>query len=376
MDKEIMLEKLQNLQDLLLENCRLRDYVESGCIRETLSELDDIRQEIGKFPKAPSVTACNVALPLPENHAQTAKKERDQRKLFLLGAAGITLLFLVLYFSTHAGALNTVSVICIFATAIVGWFFKMSNDVCKTKEKELQESQKKYKDSLARFQKALAAYPAETETGRQEHLQYRLRHYQHYPAFMDTVLGFEEKMEQARNALSENTEQLQAVDVVPAEYYHLVPTILSMLRSGRADTYKEALNMAIEEERQEAREAARQEEEARRLAAMERQMEEERRHNEMMERQQAEHDRAMERAANAQAEEQRRARIQAEKDQRRAESEAFHQKTIADSEARKQAAATRSAGISKCANCRNNRRCPTHVKESGAGLTCGGYQPY
>ena len=376
MDKEIMLEKLQNLQELLVENNRLRDYAEGGCAMETLGELEAIKQEIGSVPKAPSVTACNVHLPLPEDHATAAKKEKEQRKLALLGAVGVTALFLLIYFTTHVDALNTVSVICIFATAIIGWFFKMSNDNWKTKEKELQESQKKYKDSLASFQKALAAYPSEVETGRQEYLQYRLRHYQHYPAFMDTVIGFEKKMEQAQNALAESNEKLLATDVMSPEYYHLVPTIVSMLRSGRADSYKEALNMAIEEERQAAREAARQEEEARRLAAMERQMEEERRHNEMMERQQAEHDRAMERAANAQAEEQRRARLQAEKDRRRAESEAFHQKTIADSEARKQAAATRSAGISKCANCRNNRRCPTHVKESGAGLTCGGYQPY
>jgi hypothetical protein len=45
-------------------------------------------------------------------------------------------------------------------------------------------------------------------------------------------------------------------------------------------------------------------------------------------------------------------------------------------EARKKENATRMAGVSKCANCANSKRCPSHIKNSGAGLTCGGYTPY
>ena len=198
---------------------------------------------------------------------------------------------------------------------------------------------------------------------------------QKYEEYNTILSELQANKEAAFDRCDNLSAQIDTHDYIPQEYYHHIPKLISLLQSGRADTYKEALNMTVEEERQDALEAARQEEEARRLAAMERQAEEERRHNQMMERQQAAHDRAMERAANAQAEEQRRARIQAEKDQRRAESEAFHQKTIADSEARKQAAKTRSAGVAKCASCANNQRCPSGIKESGAGLTCGGYRP-
>lgn len=59
----------------------------------------------------------------------------------------------------------------------------------------------------------------------------------------------------------------------------------------------------------------------------------------------------------------------------RAENEAFHQKMAAQKEAIKQDSAKRAAGIAKCANCANNRKCPSGIKESGAGLTCGGYIP-
>ncbi len=344
MDNEIMLEKLQYLQQLLQENQRLRNYADGGCARETLGQLADIREEIGAMPKAPSAAACQVYLPLPANYTKAAKTEKEQRKKVLLVAAGVTGLLLVLYFATHVQVLNTFSVIGIFATAVIGWFYKMSNDTWKTKEKEFQTAEKKYRDSWAKFKRALSCYGAEVEEGKKEYIQYQLRHYEKYPVFMDTVLGYEEKMEQAQKALDENEAQLLENDVVTPEYYHLVPTIITMLKSGRADSYKEALNMAIEEERQNEIEASRREEEARRIAAMERQAEEERRHNMMMEQQQAEHNRAMERAEQE--------RVQVEKDRFKADERARRDAQRAESDA-KQRASQQCMVCAKRSGCRN-----------------------
>ena len=48
----------------------------------------------------------------------------------------------------------------------------------------------------------------------------------------------------------------------------------------------------------------------------------------------------------------------------------------ANREAERQANKTKGAGIAKCANCANSKHCPSNIKNSGAGLTCGGYVPY
>ena len=54
----------------------------------------------------------------------------------------------------------------------------------------------------------------------------------------------------------------------------------------------------------------------------------------------------------------------------------IHEEAEARLQAEREAQKTRMAGVSKCANCRNSNRCPSNIKNSGAGLTCGGYQPY
>ena len=350
MDNMAVLSKLENLQQLLEDNRILRSYAESGCATQTVGQLNEIREKIGSMPKSPSSVSCSVSFPLPANHIAAAKSEKNKRKKLLMAVAAVTALLLWIYFSSHNEALNLWCVLGIFATAGVGWFFKMSSDVYKTKDKELQESQKKYTSSMAVFRKAMSCYEKEVEQGRKEYEQYLIRYYQYYPDFMDTVLGYEEKQYEAEKALEENELRIAECDVAAPEYFHLVPTVVSMLRSGRADSYKEALNLAIEEERQDALEARRREEEDRRLAAMEWQAQEERRHNMMMEQQQREHDRAMEDAA-AEA------------------------KKAAEKAAEKAERDRRSAGYRKCLNCANHAKCNTYVKENGAGLTCGGYRP-
>ena len=346
MENTTTLEKLENLQQLLNENSSLRAYIDHDCAHQTFEELATIREKIGQKPKAPSIIRCRVELPLPENYDQAAKAERDKRKKTLLSVGAALAILLILYFTTHANFLNTMSTIGIFATAIVGWFYKMSNDSYKTKSKELQDSQKAYRSSLEQFQKALSNYPQELEAIHAEYIQYRIRHLENYPDFMDTVFSYGEKIEQAEEALAKNNALIADSDATAPEYFHLVPKLVSMLKSGRADSYKEALNMAIAEERQEEIEAARREEDARRIAVMEQQAEEERRHNRMMEEQQ-------ERAAE---------------DARRATEDAQRAADKAERE-------RRSAGFRKCINCANNSKCSIYVQESGAGLTCGGYRP-
>ena len=344
MDNVAVLNKLENLQQLLEDNRALRSYIDGGCARETVDQLDEIREKIGTIPKAPTAVSCGVSLPLPSDYSAAAKAEKDKRRIIFFAVAAVAAVLLVIYFSSHNEALNFWCVLSIFATIGVGWFYKMSNDLHKTKEKELQESRKKYAGSMESFRKAMSCYEKEVEEGRNEYIQYNLRYYQYYPDFLDTLVGYEEKVQEAEKALEEHEMRIAECDLAAPEYFHLIPKIISMLKSGRADSYKEALNMAVEEERQDEIEAARREEEARRLMALEMQAEEERRHNMMVERQQAEHNRAMEQA------EQDRNKI--EKDRYQAEERARKEQARADSDARRNAY-RQCAVCAKSSGCRN-----------------------
>lgn len=376
MDTKEILEKLRNLKDLLDQFTQQHDYYENGCALAAIEKIDAVRASVCAMPGIPSVVGAMPIFPVGEKEYQKAKNETAQSGKITIITLIATVASLGLWLITKATFLAVIGVAAGVVWYVVNKNHKNNKQGLAKKEKAYNESIAASNSSIEKFCKALTCYEQEVADGITAAKAFGQFYREKCAEHSAILVAFAEEKNNALDRCNELIAQIEQHDYIPQEYYHHISKLISLLQSGRADSYKEALNIAIEEERQDAMEAARQEEEARRLAAMERQAEEERRHNMMLERQQAAHDRAMERAAKEQAEEQRRASIQAEKDRRRAESEAFHQKTIADSEARKQAAKTRMAGVSKCANCRNNRRCPSGIKESGAGLTCGGYQPY
>jgi len=375
-DNKEILEKLQRLSDLLSQYQQQYNYYEEGCALEALERIEQVKTAVSTLPGVPSVANAMPVFPVGEKEYLKAKGETAQSGKITMIALVATVASLALWFITKATFFAVLGVVAGVVWYVVNKNHKNNKQGLAKKEKAYNEAVARSNTSFEKFRKALSCYEQEVADGLAAAKAFGQLYCEKCEEHSAILADFEKNKDYALMQCSILSAEIDEHDYIPKEYHHHISKLISLLQSGRADSYKEALNMAIEEERQAAIEAARQEEEARRLAAMERQAEEERRHNMMLERQQAAHDRAMQRAAQEQAEEQRRANIQAEKDRRRAESEAFHQKTIADSEARKQAAKTRMAGVSKCANCRNNRRCPSGIKESGAGLTCGGYQPY
>ncbi|MBQ8145533.1 MAG: hypothetical protein IJ039_02005 [Clostridia bacterium] len=104
-------------------------------------------------------------------------------------------------------------------------------------------------------------------------------------------LDYSNKKREAEEHIAETERELEAIGIVTPTYYYLAHSIADVLENGRADTLKEALNIAIEDERREREEQQRREEADRQAQILERQAEEARRHN-----------REMERAAKEQAE--------------------------------------------------------------------------
>ena len=208
---------------------------------------------------------------------------------------------------------------------------------------------------MAKFQSALDDYERECKAGMEAARTYKLNYALGLTKFYVSITTLLEERNTAEERRDELTNVVHENDVIDVSYLRYLDDIIAMLKSGRADSLKEALNIAIDEEHRAEYDAQQLAIEQRRAAAAERQAEEERRHNQQMERQQREHDQAMERAEQDRvrieknrASEEKRERERAETERRHAESRARHQ----------------------CSHCANYSKCSVHGQ-----VGCGAFVP-
>lgn len=152
------------------------------------------------------------------------------------------------------------------------------------------------------------------------------------------------ELEQLDQEWKEICNQLEAVTLIHPDLFYIAWRISSALKNGRASTLKEAINIAIDDERLEREEAARQAEARRQEAILQRQAEANRRHNE-----------AVERTARDEA--------------RRSEQEARDQAYRARQEERDK----ERAAEARCLACVNRNKCSYTVKKNS--LSCSAFIP-
>lgn len=109
--------------------------------------------------------------------------------------------------------------------------------------------------------------------------------------------AYSEKHDDLNNQLERTETQLNAVTLIHPDLFSSALHIAKLLETGRSDTLKEAINLAVEEDRKDAEEQARQEEAARQEAILKQQAEDTRIHQQTLEQAAREHNAAMEREA-------------------------------------------------------------------------------
>ena len=112
--------------------------------------------------------------------------------------------------------------------------------------------------------------------------------------------AFSKKHDDLNNQLENTETQLSAVTLIHPDLFGSALHIAKLIETGRADTLKEAINLAFDEDRKDAEEEARQIEAARKEAILEQQTQDAREHNAAMEREAREHNLAMQAAAREQ----------------------------------------------------------------------------
>lgn len=347
----ITLEQVENRRKQAGELLRLIDFIQNEDTH--IQEIEGLKDELGPLTGIPAVFSKLPSFPIDETPYREAESTFNGKKKFFFAILGVTAVCLLIFFMSNAGFFNTVSVIGTFASIFMGVKFSTAKKAYNEEKKKYEDSLQKHLQSYSAFEAALKNYDREKEEGIKSAEAYGAAYHETFKVYAQKKGDYYREKTEAMEQFEALEEEYDNDPNFAKEYDRYLTDIASMMRSGRADSYKEALNMAIQEEREQQAEMARRAEEARRIAALERQAEEERRHNMELERQQAAHDRAMEQQAQNQ--------LRLQKQQEAA--------------MQREAMQARSVGSSKCSHCANRDKCPNTVKRNGGGINCGGYRP-
>lgn len=177
-----------------------------------------------------------------------------------------------------------------------------------------------------------------------------------------------ERLDRVEQDMKRTMDELKQTTLLQPSQYGEAWRISSLLKEGRADTLKEAINLAMDEARKDREEAERREEAQRQEEILEQQAADNRRHNAAMQRAaedearaMREHNQAMERAAQQQAR-------AAEEQARAAEAQAQEAKRQSDTAERQARAAS-----NRCRHCANLGKCSATAMMSAQN--CAAYRP-
>ena len=169
---------------------------------------------------------------------------------------------------------------------------------------------------------------------------------------------FEQSMTELSSRKEDISNQLHDITIISDRLFADATRISNILKDGRADSLKEAINLALDEKRKENAEEQRREEALRQEIILERQARENRMHNEAMQRAaeeearvMREHNATMERAAQAQA------------------NAAQAQAKILEQQARD----ARAAASARCSSCANLSKCSVYTRNHS--INCTSYRP-
>ncbi len=340
--QKITLEDVQALNELLQKRNSLRYFIGRGCDEETTDQLESIYYNLGKLPDVPSVFDNLPVFPLSEDYHKDEELKKDSVKKLLLPIGAATAVCTLCYLLFHWDFLLIPCVVGVLTTFFLGNKYSVANKFFVQKKEIYDRTVETYHTSMQAFETALACYEDEKARGLASAKEYGVDYRKAFNESVVCVMNANKKKDRAIEELDAVEQAINGYDFAPESYHEYIPTVYDLMRSGRADSYKEALNMAIEEEERRLEAARIEEEERRRTAILERQLAEERRHNEQMERE-AE-------MARKQAQDMEYQRVRAEKKAAdKQQSEQMH----ADAQARKKA-------MNRCAKCANRIACGTN----------------
>ena len=326
MDKQTEITKLRRLLVLRTQHTNLSQQIQHNIHKkrtfdDTCSEQIAAREQEIKNMLAANCPVFNRKSNAPSVYSHTAKippekPTETQLSIKFIGAlavsAVLTLTFFSILFCALIGQLNVntwvvllfmaggpaLGVLCVCLYQLIRnpklVAYKKQYDEYLSTEKELNKLQLAYRteaqNSTKDYLENLTAY----EEQYKEAVVRRMRALSFYQKAMEELPQYkakciaeceqkkkecDQRIEAAQQQLAECNQEIDQINVLHSSYWNYLSTIITLLETGRADTCKEALNIAIEQEekrkhqermeeiaQKEAREKAHEDEEQRQLA--------------------------------------------------------------------------------------------------------------
>ncbi len=345
MNKVELINELVALNEKYNRFIEINDYIDNKWNHETASALDKFNRETKPLDGIPRVFKNLPVFPKIKEESINkfyAAFEESKKLLMFIGLP--TAICVILFFITHKNFFSTVGAVGILITILFASKFFTAKKKYELEKGNYDSQLRKYNDSLETFNSTMTDFSTEKSDGIRAAKEYIKYYASREDLFQKTFDEYEEKKAALINEGLEIGDALTQNTVIHIDYMKYLPKLISYLGSGRADDLKEAINLAISEEREELERAQRMEEEARRTELLERQMEEERRHNQAMEHQAAMQVQYMKDQADQQARAEAKAKSEAWQAQARAQNEAFR----------------------RCQKCANKRACYKGIPNCGA----------
>ncbi len=271
MDNKEIIAELERIDGLLVSFGNL-DRAFEQAKEQKEEDLRNIYHEYHpKLPKAPSAFDA-----LAQEPGAFISLHAGKVKIFSLGFVASLVIWLITRLLPPNGIVGFAFVATLVFAVL--FFRAMSKFNAEKKEYDKKVDQRnKFQEILssahtqekARFEAALTDY----------YTQYQIFDHK-FDEYYDAYMVSQQKRLDELKVLN---EQLDAVTLLSQDYLYLAGSIKELLQYGRADTFKEALNLAIAEQRDMEFKARQLEEESRRTAIAEQQAYEERMHNQKME---------------------------------------------------------------------------------------------
>ncbi len=284
-NKEVI-NKLKKLEELLDKKSDLEYRIQYGELDDAKKRLNEIRRVRGDGPMVPSVYSIMPLFPIDKDIYLPNELKYEKLKKILILFAGGGIISILLYLITKASFLSSLGAVGIVGTAVLLYLCKGLKRIYLEKKKIYDESVEKFNQTMDSFRQNLSRFEKEKAQAKDSMAKFIQLQNSCHNDFVAAREEYQANINNAKQQLVGIEQQITGLDILSSEYHYLTKNILSSLQSGRADNLKDALNLAIEDDRKEREEEQRREEERLRQEAMEQQMEEMRRHNRQMEQQQ------------------------------------------------------------------------------------------
>lgn len=290
MNKNELISKLEELDALIRKSQELEYDIKYGCFEEFDNKKESIKGSLGKLKGIPEAFSNMPVFPISDEKLKQSKAKHDKvLKILIISAIVLVSSFLFGKIATwlslfnigyYLGMIKTVSIIS--TVCLAGYLlFSVNNDYYGNK-KEYEASIKKFEKTSSDFERSVAVYKDQVESGTAAAKEYKDQYVAAYNEVQKEWEKTAANIIEAEAKRDETIKNINANEIISYEYLDYVPEVLSLLKSSRADDLKEALNLAVRERKEEQERATRMREEANRTAIMREQAEEQRRHNEQV----------------------------------------------------------------------------------------------